>query len=180
MIFKKLALVTLLAGVSSVSLNVMAAPSAEVTLQGILTSSSCDVTINGGKPVLNVGVLNTSVGESDSNFPDVNVMSDKSNEMPVTLIGCQKGENGSLLIQGITSVGNNERNIFVSDDSQTVGFMIKDAAGTTVTNGGKIGFKIGADNTEAQYSFKVGMATTTSNPNAGSYSAPILVAYIVN
>lgn len=180
MAFKKLALTTLLAGISCVSLNAMAAPSAEVTLQGILTNTTCDVTINGGKSVLNVGVLKTSVGESDSDFSAVNAMSAKTVDMPVTLVGCTKGENGDLVIQGITSVGNNERNVFVADDSQTVGFIIADKDNNTVTNGEKISFGIGAENTDAQYTFKVGMATTTGTPAAGSYSAPILVAYIVD
>ncbi|WP_265694174.1 type 1 fimbrial protein [Providencia rustigianii] len=167
-------------GLSAASLNVMAAPSAEVTLQGILTNTTCNVTINGGKSVLNVGVLKTSIGEADSNFSAVNAMSSTTAKMPVTLVGCTKGENGSLIIQGITSVGNNERNIFVSEDTQTVGFMIEDEANETVTNGDKIAFGIGAENTDAQYTFKVGMATTTTGPKAGSYSAPILVAYIVD
>ncbi|MBS0926250.1 type 1 fimbrial protein [Providencia sp. JGM181] len=179
MAFKKLALTTLFAGISCVSLSAMAAPSAEVTLQGILTNTTCDVTINGGKSVLNVGVLKTSVG-AGSDFTAVNAMSSTTVDMPVTLVGCTKGENGNLIIQGITSVGNNERNLFVSDDSKTVGFMIENEANKTVTNGEKIAFGIGAENTDAQYTFKVGMATTTDAPEAGSYSAPILVAYIVD
>ncbi|CAG9406684.1 type 1 fimbrial protein [Providencia alcalifaciens] len=180
MAFKKLALTTLFAGASCVSLNAMAAPSAEVTLQGILTNTTCNVTINGGKSVLNVGVLKTSVGKADSDFAAVNAMSSTTVDMPVTLVGCAKGEKGNLIIQGITSVGNNERNLFVSDDSKTVGFMIEDEAKATVTNGEKIAFNIEPENTDAQYTFKVGMATATDAPDAGSYSAPILVAYIVD
>lgn len=180
MALKKLALTTLFAGVSCVSLNGLAAPSAEVILQGVLTNTTCDVTINGGKSVLNVGVLKTSVGQADSNFSAVNAMSAKTVDMPVTLVGCAKGEKGSLLIQGITSVANNERNLFVAEDSQTVGFMIENAVNAIVTNGEKIPFNIGAENTDAQYTFKVGMATATDAPSAGSYSAPILVSYIVD
>ncbi|HHR6046163.1 TPA: type 1 fimbrial protein, partial [Providencia alcalifaciens] len=100
MAFKKLALTTFFAGVSCVSLNALAAPSAEVTLQGILTNTTCDVTINGGKSVLNVGVLKTSVGEADSDFSAVNAMSSTTVDMPVTLVGCAKGEEGNLIIQG--------------------------------------------------------------------------------
>ncbi|MTC69451.1 fimbrial protein [Providencia sp. wls1914] len=180
MSFKKLALTTLFAGVSCVSLNAMAAPSAEVTLQGTLTNTTCNVTINGGKSVLNVGVLKTSVSQPDSDFSAVNTMSAKTVGMPVTLVGCTKGETGNLIIQGITSVGNNEHNVFVSDDSQTVGFIIEDKDNKTVTNGEKIAFNIEPENTDAQYTFKVGMATTTDTPDAGSYSAPILVSYIAD
>lgn len=180
MAFKKLALTTFFAGVSCVSLNAMAAPSAEVTLQGILTNTTCDVTINGGKSVLNVGVLKTSVGEPDSNFAMVNAMSDKTVPMPVTLVGCADGEEGNLIIQGITSVGNNQQDLFVATDSQTVGFMIEDKDGNRITNGNGTKVDIGAGNTAAQYEFTVGMATATETPAAGSYSAPILVSYIVN
>ena len=52
MSFKTTVLSTaLFMGLSAVSLNALAAPSAEVTLQGILTNTTCDVTINGGKSV---------------------------------------------------------------------------------------------------------------------------------
>lgn len=180
MAFKKLALTTFFAGVSCVSLNALAAPSAEVTLQGILTNTTCDVTINGGKSVLNVGVLKTSVGEADSDFSAVNAMSSTTVDMPVTLVGCAKGEEGNLIIQGITSVGNNQQDLFVATDSQTVGFMIEDKDNKRITNGSGTKVDIGADETAAQYTFKVGMATATDAPAAGSYSAPILVSYIVN
>ncbi|WPA91770.1 type 1 fimbrial protein [Providencia zhijiangensis] len=181
MSFKTTALSTaLFMSLSALSLNAMAAPSAEVTLQGILTNTTCDVTINGGKSVLNVGVLKTSVGENDSDFAAVNAMSSTTVDMPVTLTGCTKEEEGNLIIQGITSVGNNQQDIFVATDSQTVGFMIEDEAGKRITNGSGTKVEIGAGETAAQYTFKVGMATTTDSPKANSYSAPILVAYIVN
>ncbi|HGN0870186.1 type 1 fimbrial protein [Providencia sp. JGM181] len=180
MSFKTTALSTaLFMSLSALSLNAMAAPSAEVTLQGILTNTTCDVTINGGKSVLNVGVLKTSVG-AGSDFAAVNTMSSTTAEMPVTLVGCAEGEEGNLIIQGITSVGNNEQDIFVATDSQTVGFMIEDEANNRITNGNGAKVEIGAGKTAAQYTFKVGMATTTDTPEAGSYSAPILVAYIVD
>ena len=181
MSFKTTVLSTaLFMGLSAVNLNALAAPSAEVTLQGILTNTTCDVTINGGKSVLNVGVLKTSVGEADSNFSAVNAMSDKTVPMPVTLVGCADGEEGNLIIQGITSVGNNQQDLFVATDSQTVGFMIDDKDGNRITNGKGTKVEVGAGNTAAQYEFTVGMATATDAPAAGSYSAPILVSYIVN
>ena len=170
----------LFAGISAMSLNAMAAPSAEVTLQGILTNTTCDVTINGGKSVLNVGVFNTKVGVADASFSAVNAMTTETVDMPITLVGCADGEQGDLIIQGITAIGNNEQNVFVAEDSQSVGFMIKDEANAIVTNGKGPTIDVGAGNTEAQYTFKVGMATTSATPEAGSYSAPILVAYIVN
>ncbi|UNH24754.1 fimbrial protein [Moellerella wisconsensis] len=161
------------------SLNALAAPSAEVILQGILTNTSCSVTINGGKSVLNVGVLKTTVGGMDSNFSAVNAISDKTVTMPVTLTDCTKGEEGDLIIQGITSVGNNAQDIFVATDSQTVGFVIEDKGGNRITNGKGVKVEVNEDKKAEQYEFKVGMATLTDSPVAGSYSAPILVAYIV-
>ena len=158
----------------------MAAPSAEVTLQGILTNTTCDVTINGGKSVLNVGVFNTKVGAADASFSAVNAITAQKVDMPVTLVGCADGENGQLIVQGITSVANNEQNLFVAEDAQTVGFMIEDSANTAISNGKGTAVDIEAGSTEGQYVFKVGMATATATPAAGSYSAPVLISYIVN
>lgn len=70
--------------------------------------------------------------------------------------------------------------MFVAQDTQTVGFMIQDSSGKTVTNGKGTAVALDAEETSAQYTFKVGMATTNATPAAGSYSAPILVAYIVD
>lgn len=176
----KLLSAAMIAGLSATSLNALAAPSAEVTLQGILTDTTCDVTINGGKSVLNVGVFNTKVGGADAGFTAANAITTQQADMPVTLTGCAKGEAGDLIIQGITSVGNNEQNVFVAQDAQTVGFMIQDSTGQNITNGKGTAVALGAEATSAQYTFKVGMATTNTSPAAGSYSAPILVAYVVD
>lgn len=178
MALKKLALTTFFAGISCVSLNALAAPSAEVTLQGILTNTTCNVTINGGKSVLNVGVFKTTVGAGDSDFSAVDAIS-KTVPMPVTLTGCTKGEEGDLIIQGITSIGNNEQNVFVATDSQTVGFIIQDEDSNSITNGEGVKVTVDEGKKAGQYVFNVGMATTTDSPKAGSYSAPILVSYIV-
>lgn len=181
MTFKtKLLSAALIAGLSAASMNTLAAPAAEVTLQGILTNTTCDVTINGGKSVLNVGVFNTRVGGADAGFTAANAITTQKTDMPVTLTGCTKGEAGDLIIQGITSIGNNEQNVFVAEDTQTVGFMIQDSDGQAITNGQGAAVALGAEDTSAQYTFRVGMATTNATPAAGSYSAPILVAYIVD
>ncbi|EKT62040.1 fimbrial protein [Providencia burhodogranariea] len=174
MTFKKVALtVALLAGVSGMSLNANADASAEVTLQGIITNTTCDVTVNGGKSVLNVGVFKASQFEANTKLGSVN--------MPVTLTNCSEIESGDLIIQGMTSTKNNDQNIFVSNDANTVGFMVAADNDTTILkNGQGAEIKIEEDQTSAEYNFKVGMASTTDLPKAGSYTAPILVAYIVN
>ncbi|MEI9751484.1 fimbrial protein [Moellerella wisconsensis] len=161
------------------SLNALAAPSAEVILQGILTNTTCDVTINGGKSVLNLDTLKASTSDAVHGFSGVNTISQKTVQMPVTLTGCTKGEEGDLIIQGITSVGNNQQNIFVATDSQTVGFIIQDKDNNDITNGKGVEVTVAEEKKAEQYVFNVGMATTTETPAAGSYSAPILVSYIV-
>lgn len=171
MSFKKMALATaVLATVSGMSLNASAAPSAEVTLQGVITSSTCDVNINGGKSVLTVGVFNSADFAVNKKLG--------STPLPVSLTNCSEEEAGNLVIQGLTSVGNNDKNIFVNDDANTVGFMIADQAGVTITNGQEIAAEV-EPGVAKEFNFTVGMASTKATPAAGSYSAPILMAYIV-
>lgn len=167
----------LLASISATSINAIAAMG-EVTLQGVLTSSTCTINTNGGKSTLNVGTFNTKVGEAGASFSGVNTITEQTVALPVALTGCTASEAGELIIQGTTSTGNAEQNVFVAESAQPVGFMIEDSAGNVITEG--VPLSIGAGNTTGSYIFNVGMATTTMTPEAGSYSAPILVAYIVN
>lgn len=148
------------------------APSAEVLLQGVITNTTCDVTINGGKSTLNVGVYksidftsaNTQVGSVPLN---------------VTLSNCTVDESGNLVIQGVTSTASNNKNLFVNVDTDTVGFMIKNAVGTQVT--ANAGTPVSAtQGTPTAYNFQVGMGSTTVSPAAGTFSAPVVVAYMVN
>ena len=171
MSFKKLALTTaLLASLSGMSINAMAAPSQEITLQGIITSTTCDVTVNGGKSILNVGAFKSVDFAANEKLGDVT--------MPVALTNCAADETGNLIVQGLTSVKNNDKNIFVSEDANTVGFMIADAAGDVITNNQEIEVEAKVGET-TEYNFTVGMASTAVTPEPGAYSAPILVAYIV-
>ncbi|EKT60163.1 fimbrial protein [Providencia sneebia] len=175
MSFNKVALTaTLLAGLSAASLNANANnASAEVTLQGVITATTCDVTVNGGKSVLNVGTYPSASFVANQKLGSVN--------MPVTLTGCDAAEEkGSLIVQGLTSIANNNQNIFVSKDSDKVGFMVALANDTVIKSGEGAPVTVATDATGANYSFKVGMGSTTGTPEPGAYSAPILVAYIVN
>lgn len=175
MVFKQTALATVIfAGISGISLNANAAASAEVTLQGVITNTACNVTVNGGKSVLNVGVFKSSSFTA-------NTISSAKVDMPITLTECDVAEEqGDLIVQGLTSIANNEQNLFVGNDSDTVGFMIENAAGDIVKNGTGSALTVAADKTDANYTFKVGMASTSASPKAGTYSAPVLVAYISN
>ena len=171
MSFKKIALAAaVFTTVSGMSLNASADPAAEVTLQGIITSSTCDVIINGGKSTLNVGVFKSDAFTANEMLG--------STPLPVSLINCAEAETGNLIIQGLTSIKNNDKNIFVSDDVNTVGFMIADEEGDTITNGQEIAAEV-EPGIAKDFSFTVGMASTTAAPTPGVYSAPILVAYIV-
>lgn len=171
MSFKKIALAAaVFATVSGMSVSAIAAPSAEVTLQGIITSSTCDVTINGGKSVLNVGVFKSADFEANQQLG--------STALPVSLTNCADDETGNLIIQGLTSVANNDKNIFVNDDANTVGFMIANEAGDILTNGQEIAAEVTVGEA-SDFNFTVGMASTASAPAPGVYSAPVLVAYIV-
>ncbi|HHQ2585818.1 MULTISPECIES: fimbrial protein [unclassified Providencia] len=170
---KKLLGLALFSAASIISVNANADASAEVTLQGIITNTTCDVTINGGKSVLNVGVFKSSEFTANNKVGSV--------DMPVTLTNCTPEETGELIVQGLTTVANNDQNIFVGNDADTVGFMVAQADNTTILkNGQGAQVTIAEDETSASYTFKVGMASTSLSPKAGAYSAPILVAYVVN
>lgn len=173
MTFKKIVLTTtLFASTAGMSLSASASPSAEVTLQGVITSTTCDVTINGGKSILNVGVFKSADFVANKMLGAV--------KMPVTLTNCKADETGDLIIQGLTSVANNDQNIFVSNDAEKVGFMIaQDDGKTIVKNGQRIGLDAKEDGV-TEYVFTVGMASAAANPEPNAYSAPILISYIVN
>lgn len=170
MSFKKIALIAAFTTVSSLSFTASAAPSAEVTLQGIITSSTCDVTVNGGKSVLNVGAFKSADFQANQQLG--------STPLPVSLTNCADNETGDLIVEGLTSVGDVNNKIFVNDTDDTVGFMIADEAGDIITKGQAIPAeaKLGE---ATDFKFTVGMASTSAAPTPGVYSAPILVAYVV-
>lgn len=159
------------AGALGASLNAYAAATADVTLNGIITATTCDLTVNGGQATLDVGVYKAT--DFTANTKQGNV------SLPVVLNNCTKGEKGDLIIRGKTSSGNAAQNIFVADDDDTVGFMITDASSNIITNGSGPEVSVTEAN-GGQYRFSVGMASTTTAPAAGTYSAPITVSYIVN
>lgn len=169
---KNLVSALVFAGVAGISLSASAAPSAEVTLQGIITNTTCDVTVNGGKSTLNVGVYKSS------EFAAANTQVG-SVPLNVTLSNCTAAEAGSLIIQGVTSTANNNKNLFVNAYADTVGFMIKNAASAQVAANANTALAATAG-TPTNYAFQVGMGSSALTPTAGAYSAPIVVAYIVN
>ncbi|HDC4393715.1 TPA: type 1 fimbrial protein [Enterobacter cloacae] len=171
LIKKKLFTSLLFVCAACISAGASAAPSAEIILQGIITSTTCDLTVNGGKSTLNVGVYKS--GDFTPNTQQGSV------PLNVTLRNCAADETGDLIIQGVTSTANNDKNLFVSNDSETVGFMVKDSGGTQLSTSSvtPVSATSGAP---VNYTYQVGMGSTTAVPVAGAYSAPVVVAYIVN
>lgn len=171
MSIKNVISVTLFAAITGASMMANAAPSANVTLTGIITNTTCDVTVNNAQATLNVGVYKS--GDFTANTQQGSV------PLPVELTNCAD-ESGALIIQGTTASTNPSKQLFTAATGDTVGFMIK-----TSDNASQVAADedVARDVTSAgsnSYTFNVGMGSTTLTPAAGAYSAPITVAYIVN
>lgn len=168
---KKNALAAVLfAGVSVMSTNAVAGASSEVLLQGFITNTTCDVTVNGGKSSLNIGTFKVA------DFSTVNTPVG-SVPLSVSLRNCSDSVAGQLVVQGISSTAKVEDDMFVSAVNDVTGFMVKDDAGNVISNGE--GPSLGPVSADTDYAFTVGMASTVTTPAAGAYNAPIVVAYIV-
>ena len=162
-----------LTGLSAVSLNATAA--SEVTLQGSVTKTTCSVGVNGGKSVLNVGSFQST--QFDAANKKVG-----SVPLPITLTACDAAaEEGQLIIQGLTSSRSADQTIFVSNNQDTVGFVVTEADGINpVSNGKGPKVTLSKDQTSSQYIFNVSMASATNIATVGAYSAPILISYLVD
>lgn len=162
---------TLLATLSGISMMANAAPSADVTLTGIITSTTCDVTVNNAQATLNVGIYKS--GEFTANTQQGSV------PLPVELTNCAD-ESGALVIQGTTASANPGKQLFTAATGDTVGFMFKTSDNASqVAADESVAMDVTASGANT-YAFNVGMGSTTATPAAGAYSAPITVAYIVN
>ncbi|WP_429913910.1 fimbrial protein [Klebsiella pneumoniae] len=106
------------ASLSGVSMMANAAPSADVTLEGIITNTTCDVSVNNGLATLNVGVYKASSFTPNTQQGSV--------ALPVELTNCAD-ETGALIIQGQSASSDPSKQLFTAATGDTVGFMIKDA-----------------------------------------------------
>ncbi|HGK3995346.1 TPA: fimbrial protein [Klebsiella pneumoniae] len=158
------------ASLSGVSMMANAAPSADVTLEGIITNSTCDVSVNNGLATLNVGVYKASSFTPNTQQGSV--------ALPVELTNCAD-ETGALIIQGQSASSDPSKQLFTAATGDTVGFIIKDANDVQVAESQNVALDVTSADTNS-YSFNVGMGTTDATPAAGSYSVPVTVAYIVN
>lgn len=163
-----LAPVALILGFSG---NVQAATQADVTLQGNIVETTCEVTANNGAATLNVG----SFAKTEFTAAKKQVGEEP---LVVTLKNCAADEEGALQVSGVIG---SDSNLFLSDVTQTAGFMLKQSDNTTqVTNDTSI--PVVADEDGAlTYNFTAGMAVMdTANVLPGAYSAPVKISYVSN
>ncbi|ELX8379364.1 type 1 fimbrial protein [Providencia stuartii] len=140
-----------------------------ITLNGVITAVTCNVTANGGNSVFNVGTF-----AQNSFTPNVQ---NGDTALVVSLENCSAdSDKGALYVQGTTTTANTAKNIFIGSDP-TVGFMLQEDGKTDQVVANKaIPVTVSATQ-PTNYSFKVGMGSTDAVPAVGSYSAPIIIAY---
>lgn len=151
--------------------HVQAATQADVTLQGNIVATTCEVTANNGAATLNVGSFAKT---------EFTAAKQQVGEEPliVTLKNCNADEEGALQVSGVVG---SENNLFLSDVTQTAGFMLKQSDNTTqVTNDTSI--PVVADEDGAlSYTFTAGMAVMDkTNILPGAYNAPVKISYVSN
>jgi len=156
---------------SLVCLSATAGPNQQdITLTGAISAVSCEVVLNGGSSTLNVGtfaadafaVANKQVG---------------SIPLYISLNGCSAEsteDTGALYVQGLTA--NGSQSLFVNNAANSVGFMLTDAASNPVVNNQAIPLDVAEGSNS--YQFTAGMGSLNATPANGSYSAPIVIAYV--
>lgn len=164
---KTLVAAALFASVAGLSLNANAADTADITLNGEIVLSTCDIELNNGAATLDVGTYKSADFVANQQLGAVS--------LPVSLTNCTDGESGFLKVTGNTANGNNQ--IFTENDGDDVGFMMT-YNGAAVANE-QNSAEITITGTELQDEFIVGMASVDVDPAPGEYSAPITVSYVV-
>jgi type 1 fimbria pilin len=151
--------------------NVQAATQADVTLQGNIVATTCEVTANNGAATLNVG----SFAKTDFTAAKQQVGEEP---LVVNLTNCSADEAGALQVSGVVGTNND---MFLSDVTQTAGFMLKQSDNATqVTNDTSIPVVADEDGV-LNYTFTAGMAVMdTANVVPGAYSAPVKISYVSN
>lgn len=155
----------------SIAGNAQAATQADVTLQGTIADTSCEVTANHGAATLNIGsygkTLFTAAKKQVGNEP-----------LLVSLKNCAPDAKGALQVTGVVGADNS---VFLSDIGQVAGFMLTQEDKTTVVvNGASIPITAGKNGT-LDYTFNAGMAVLNKEAvQPDSYHAPIKVSYISN
>ncbi|MCS3429515.1 fimbrial protein [Klebsiella sp. BIGb0407] len=156
---------------SVISLSAIAGPNQQdITLTGAISAVSCEVVLNGGSSTLNVGTFAADA---------FTVASKQVGTTPlyISLNGCSAAseeDSGNLYVQGMTA--NGSQSLFVNNASNSVGFMLTDAASKPVVNNQAIPLDVTAGSNS--YQFTAGMGSLNTTPANGVYSAPIVIAYV--
>ena len=150
--------------------NVQAATQTDVTLQGAIVETTCEVTANDGNATLYLG-----------SFPKTDFihqgMVGRQN-LVVTLKNCAENEKGALHLSGITA-GGGIGSVFVSDVAQTAGFELL-YTGVVLINNDSIDVMADADGSQV-LNFETGMTVVSAaNVQAGIYHAPIKFSFVSN
>ncbi|EMA3641427.1 fimbrial protein [Providencia stuartii] len=155
---------------TGVSLGAVAGSNSDnITLNGVITAVTCNVTANGGNSVFYVGKF-----AQDTFSPNVQ---NGDTPLVVQLDACDKAsDKGALYVQGTTATSNTAKNIFIGESS-TVGFMLQEDGKTDQVVANKAIPVTVSDTAPITYTFKVGMGTTDASPAVGAYSAPIIISY---
>lgn len=154
-----------------VAANAQAVTQGDVTLQGTIVDTTCEVTTNGGVANLNVG----SFGVNEFTAAKQQVGKEP---LRVSLENCTKDEKGALQVTGVVGA---DANVFVSDLAQPAGFMLTQEDGTTqVVNGTSIPVTADASG-NLDYTFNAGMAVFDLDAvEPGEFYAPIKISYVSN
>ncbi|WP_025120129.1 MULTISPECIES: fimbrial protein [unclassified Serratia (in: enterobacteria)] len=147
--------------------TIQAATQTDVTLQGAIVETTCEVTANDGNATLYLG-----------SFPKTDFIDSRTADtqpLVITLKNCAEYETGVLQISGIDKAG-----LFVSDASQTAGFQVISPEGIWLMNGHSVDIYADADGSQV-LNFEAGLSVvSTSNVQAGFYHAPIKFSFISN
>lgn len=152
---------------SGIVMTANAADTADITLNGEIVLSTCDIELNNGAATLEVGTYKSKDFVANQQLGSVS--------LPVSLTDCTDGESGFLKVTGNTASSNNE--IFTPAQGDTVGFMMTYNGAPVVA--GQNTAAVSVSGTTHNEEFLVGMASEATNPAPGTYSAPITVSYVV-
>lgn len=152
---------------AGVTMTANAADTADITLNGEIVLSTCDIELNNGAATLEVGTYKSQDFVANQQLGSVS--------LPVSLTNCTDGESGFLKVTGSTASANNE--IFTANDGDSVGFMMTYNSAPVVADQNTAAITV--TGTDHQEEFLVGMASETVDPAPGQYSAPVTVSYVV-
>lgn len=155
------------AGFAGVAMSANAADTADITLNGKIVLSTCDIELNSGAATLEVGTYKSQDFVANQQLGSVS--------LPVALTNCTDGETGFLKVTGNTSSANTE--IFTQNQNDTVGFMMTYNGAPVMADQNTAAIKV--TGTTHYEEFLVGMASKTVDPAPGVYSVPVTVSYVV-